>query len=491
MYWCGELVPILLLVLVILPVFVFLSRRNVTKENERKKRKLPPGPPGLPLIGNLHQLGEHPHRALWELSKLYGPLMHLQLCRQQAVVVSSGEIAEEILKTHDLTSSSRPDLASWKRFSYNSSDVALSPYGAAWRELKKILVVKLLSTRKVEGFRRVREEEVERTMNLISCLAAANEAVNLSELAHSLSKSITCRVAFGGRFDEGGPLQPKSKLHRILSETQALLAALYNIRELDFFLQEVIEAHANKSKMANDEEDIVDVLLRLQKEDISLTEDHVKGVLMNVLIGGTDTSSVTIEFAMAELVRNPSVMARAQEEVRSVVGEKGKIEETDIPLLNYVRSVVKETLRLHPVVPLIPRETTGHMTINGFEIPPKTRVMVNVWAIGRDPASWKRPDEFIPERFIDNPVDFKGQDFQFIPFGAGRRICPGLSFGVTTVQLKLANLLYAFNWEVPGGMGKESLSMEEASGITVHLKADLILRPTKYTNRVDRNYIEC
>lgn len=181
---------------------------------------------------------------------------------------------------------------------------------------------------------------------------------------------------------------------------------------------------------------------------------------------------------MAELIRNPRVMKKAQDEIRSCIMNKGKVAESDINQLEFLRVVVKETLRLHPPGPLlIPRETMSHFKLKGYDIEPKTRMQVNVWGIGRDPKIWKDPEVFWPERFIDSSVDFKGQHFEFLPFGAGRRGCPAIYMGTTMVELVLANLLYCFDWKLPNGMKEEDIDMEEAAGQTVYKKLALSLVP--------------
>ncbi|GKV50984.1 hypothetical protein SLEP1_g57662, partial [Rubroshorea leprosula] len=196
---------------------------------------------------------------------------------------------------------------------------------------------------------------------------------------------------------------------------------------------------------------------------------------------GSDTVAISMAWAMAELAKNPRVMKKAQEELRNSVGNKGKVSETDIEKLAYLKAVVKENWRLHPPVTLLaPREAITRFNISGYTIDRKTRIQVNVWAIGRDPNVWENPQEFYPERFLDSPFDFKGQNYEFLPFGSGRRICPGLRKAVAIVELTLANLLYCFDWKMPEGMTEEDICMEEEAGITVHKKVPLKLIPAEY-----------
>lgn len=198
--------------------------------------------------------------------------------------------------------------------------------------------------------------------------------------------------------------------------------------------------------------------------------------MQDMFLAGTDTSSTILVWIMAELIRNPSVMLRAQDEVREAVKGKAKVEESDLPKLMYLKLVVKEGFRLHPPVPLlVPRETTESCRIEGYHIPAKTRVFVNVRSIGRDQKHWKNPNEFQPERFLDSSIDFRGKHFELLPFGAGRRGCPGINFAVQMIELALANLLHRFDWELPPGVRREDLDMEEAFGLTMHKKLPLCL----------------
>jgi cytochrome P450 len=202
-----------------------------------------------------------------------------------------------------------------------------------------------------------------------------------------------------------------------------------------------------------------------------------------MFVAGTDTSSTALEWLMAELIKNPRIMKRAQEEVRRVVNKKSKIDVNDINKMDYLKCILKETLRLHPPLPLLlSRETLMNVKIGGYDIPEKTRVYINAWAIQRDPKVWERPEEFLPERFEDNPIDFKGQDFEFIPFGGGRRGCPGLTFGVASVEYVVANILYWLDWKLPGTSVKgEDLDMSEFNGLSVTKKIPLHLVPILYS----------
>ncbi|KAK9027746.1 hypothetical protein V6N11_067569 [Hibiscus sabdariffa] len=222
---------------------------------------------------------------------------------------------------------------------------------------------------------------------------------------------------------------------------------------------------------------------------IHLTEDHIKAILMDIFLAGIDTSAITMIWAVTELARKPTAMKKAQNEIRSCVGKKGKLTENDVSQLKYLKMIIKETFRLHPpTVLLLPREAASQLKIGDYDIYPRTRIAVNVWAIGRNPDIWDNPEEFIPERFIDSLIDFKGQHFELLPFGAGRRICPGMNMGTAVLELALANLLYFFDWKVPSGM---DIDMEEEVSIAVGKKEALTLIPVKYNIREDDETRHC
>ena len=194
----------------------------------------------------------------------------------------------------------------------------------------------------------------------------------------------------------------------------------------------------------------------------------------DMFAAGTESTSTVLEWTMSELVIHPEAMAKAQQEVRQVLGEKRAIiTNRDLGELHYLRMVIKEVLRLHPPGPLVPRQAREDCKMMGYNILKGTNVYVNVFGISRDPTYWKNPEEFKPERFENNSIDYNGTYFEYTPFGSGRRLCPGMLFSTSTLDIVLANLLYHFNWILPDGA---SLDMSEKFGLTVNKRYDLKLR---------------
>ncbi|KAJ4793943.1 hypothetical protein LUZ62_045189 [Rhynchospora pubera] len=224
---------------------------------------------------------------------------------------------------------------------------------------------------------------------------------------------------------------------------------------------------------------LLKVLLRSHDNEIlanPLDMESIKAIILDLFGAGSDTSTTTLEWAMPELLKNPTVMVKAQSEVRRLLEGSTTVSESDLDKLQYLHLVIKETLRLHPAGPLLlPRECREACRVFDYDIPKGTRVLVNAWAIGRDPKYWEDPEEFKPERFMNGNIDFKDADFEFIPFGSGRRICPGMSFGLASMELILASLLYHFDWELGNGLKPEEIDMSELFGITARRKTPLLL----------------
>ncbi|XP_050203269.1 cytochrome P450 83B1-like [Mercurialis annua] len=496
--------PILILFLLLLPIFIFFLFKK-----HHSSLHLPPGPKADLIFGNLKQLdNSNLPKYLWQLSKQYGDLMSLRLGMKPTLVVSSAKMAQEVLKTHDLEFCSRPRLSGLHKISYNGVDLAFSPYDAYWREMRKISVVHVFNSNRVQSFRDIREDEVRIMLEKISKLSEESKVVNLSELMMSVGSGTICRIAFGKRYEDGG--SEAKRFHNLLMELQVMFGSFYFsdyfpyvgyvidkmsgllsrldkvFHAFDDFYQELIDEHLDPNRnLSSDTENILDVLLQLKKDrsfKVQLNFNNVKAVLMNMFVAGTDTSAASVIWCMCFLLKYPTTMKKAQEEVRTLIGKKGFVNEDDIQNLPYLKAVIKEMMRLQPPVPLlIPRETVSKCSVGGYDIGAKTLVYVNALAIGRDPEAWENPLEFDPERFLKNDVDMKGQHYELIPFGAGRRICPGIFMGIANVEIALANLIYKFDWEMPDGMSAQDIHIDDVNpGIVVHKKGDLSLMAKTY-----------
>ncbi|PAN04407.1 hypothetical protein GQ55_1G062900 [Panicum hallii var. hallii] len=480
---------------------------KLTRRGDDSGLRLPPGPWRLPVIGSLHHLlgSPLPHRAMAGIARRLGaPLIYLRLGEVPVVVASSPDAAREFMKTHDVSFATRPWTPTMRVFVEDGEGLVFARYGALWRQLRKISILELLSARRVHSFRGVREEEARR---LVAAVAAAGEgaAVNVSERIAVLITDTAVRSMIGDRFErreeflenlaEGikitsgfnlCDLFPSSRLVRLVSGTERRAQANHrrNFELMDYAIKQHEQRRAAMVESADgtvEKEDLVDVLLRIQREgglEVPLTMGMIKAVILDLFGAGSETSANTLQWAMSELVRNPNVMQKAQAEVRGKLQGKPMVTEDDLADLRYTKLIIKETLRLHPVVPLlVPRECREPCKVMGYDVPKGTTVFVNVWAINRDPRYWDDAATFRPERFEAGTVDFKGTDFEYTPFGAGRRMCPGMAFAQASMELVLAALLYHFDWELPGGMPPDELDMAEEMGITVRRKHDLYLRP--------------
>ncbi|XP_072964105.1 cytochrome P450 71A1-like [Typha angustifolia] len=466
------------------------------------KANLPPSPPKLPFIGNLHQIGSFPHRSLRAISSKHGDLVLLRLGQIPTLLVSSADMAREIMRTQDAIFASRPALKVAQILLYDCMSLSFSPYGDRWKNLRKLSTAHLLSAKRVLSYKLGREEEVASMIRRVGEASRLSDPIDMGEELFALANDVVCRAVAGKCFREEG----RRHLFRMLiEENVSLFGEFYvedyfpslwwldgvfgssssrakkNVKKWDNLLDQMIKEHEDHGSRDGGEEDFVDVLLSLRKDpelEFELTEEHVKGLLVDMLAAGTDTTYVALEWAMAELVCSPEAMKKLQAEVRAATASQdGMVSASELNSMSYLKAVVKETLRLHPPAPLLlPRESIRDcIDLKGYHVAEGTRVIINAWAIGRDPRYWDAPDEFCPERFYNSEVDFKGCDFQLIPFGAGRRICPGMQFAVSTIELALANLVRGFDWELPRGLERTGLDMSEAPRFIICRKKRLQL----------------
>ncbi|KAJ3681457.1 hypothetical protein LUZ60_015946 [Juncus effusus] len=492
-------------------LIVALKRRFDKSKDPYSNKPLPPGPWQLPIIGSLHHLsGGLPHHRLRDLAlKNPSPLMLIRLGEVNTIVVSSREGAEEVMKVHDANFASRPVLIAAQIVGYNCTNIGFSPYGNYYKQLRKICTVELLSLKRVKSFGPVRAEEMGNMIRDVSAVAKEGEICNVSLTVKNLTSTIVSRAAFGKKNHNNQKflkiakqaLQivagfcivdsfPSFKYLDVLSGIRRKLEDIH--RQLDVIFDDILRDHqldrAN-GKVDQKDEDIVDVLLRIREEgdlELPLTLDNIKAVILDLFLGGTETSAAIIEWAMSELLRKPKELEKVQNEIRQIMKGRNKLEESDVAEFHCLKLAVKETFRLHPPGPmLVPRVAEKTCEILGYKIPAGTRVMINVYALGRDPRYWEDCESFKPERFMNNPIDFKGGNFEFLPFGAGRRSCPGMDFGLASVEFALANLLFYFDWKLPHGMKPGDLDMTETSGASATRKTELKLLVTQRVSLPD------
>ncbi|XP_037489119.1 premnaspirodiene oxygenase-like [Triticum dicoccoides] len=476
---------------------VALALQQLLKLAKKPSRRTPPRPWKLPVIGSLHHLmNVLPHRALRDLANVHGPLMMLQLGETPLVVASSKEMAREGTRT------------------------------------RKLYTTELLCTGRVLSFRHVREEEVMVRVEQIR-KAGPSTPVNLSLILHELTTAMLLRAAWGKTRIKNMPellagvrtgiaLSSGFSLpdlfqtwkRSVLAGVTGMKRSLESLHKtIDSVFEEVIEermcarAENVKTGAENVDENLVDVLIGMQEKGDSvfpIDKPRIKAFLLvrppqelsvllsrassselancsmqDTLAAGTGTSGSAMEWTMSELIRNPKVMAKLQEQVREAFRGKAVVTEGDMQAadIRYLKLVMKEALRLHPPAPLlVGRESIDVCEVDGYTIPAKSRVLVNVWAIGQDPKYWDAPEEFKPERFEKGDIDFMGSHYEFTTFGAGRRMCPGISYGLASMELALVSLLYHFDWSLPEGVSE--LDMGEAPGLGVRRRSPLLLRAT-------------
>nr|WET52779.1 cytochrome P450 76B128 [Ajuga reptans] len=458
-------------------------------------KKLPPGPTPLPLVGSLHLLGDQPHKSLTALSKTYGPLMCLRLGFINTVVVSSSAMAKEVLQKQDLAFSSRtiPDaIHAHDQFKYS---VVWLPVAPRWRSIRKALNSNMFSGSRLDANQHLRCRKVQELIAYCRKSSQAGNAVDVGRAAFRTSLNLLSNTIFSK--DLTDPYSDSAKEFKDLVWNIMVEAGKPNLVDFFPFLKQIdpqgirrrmtvhfgkvielfsglISERLEKGKRqiaeAAPASDVIDILLNASKEnpEDNIDRTHIERMCLDLFVAGTDTTSSTLEWAMAEALKNPETIKKAKAELEQVVGKGKVVDEADISRLPYLRCMVKETLRIHPPVPfLIPRRVEQDVEVCGYTVPANSQVFVNAWAIGRDAEVWESPLEFKPERFLESEIDMRGRDFELIPFGAGRRICPGLPLAVRMVPVMLGSLLNSFDWKLDGGIGPKELDMEEKFGITL------------------------
>ncbi|KAL9312967.1 hypothetical protein ACSQ67_018419 [Phaseolus vulgaris] len=476
-------------------------------------RKPPEAAGAWPLIGHLHlfgRSGQPLYEALGGLADKYGPIFSIRIGVHHAVVVSSWELAKECFTTLDVVVSSRPKFTAAKILTYDYASFAFSPYGDFWRDMHKITVSDLLSTRRGELLRGIRVSEVQSSLRELYITWVEKRGDLLVEMKQwfgNMNLNVILRMVAGKRYSVGsGDEERMRRIRRVLREFFNLLGVVVigdaipflgwldmggelkemrkTAAEMDSFISEWLEEHRQRrdSDGRKREEDFIDVLLSaLDGVDLAGydADTVIKATCLTLISAATDTTTATMTWALSLLLNNRHALKKVQDELDEHVGMEKLVNESDINKLVYLQAVVKESMRLHAAAPLPgPREFTNDCTLGGYHVQAGTRLILNSWKMQRDPRVWPNPLEFQPERFLSTHkgVDVKGQHFELLPFGGGRRSCPGMSFALQMTHLALAAFLQAFKVTT---LNNEPVDMSAIFGLTL-IKAtplQLLIQP--------------
>lgn len=491
-----------LFLLLVTFIFIILSYYLYQK----LRFKLPPGPRPLPVVGNLYDIKPVRFRCFADWSQAYGPIISVWFGSTLNVVVSNAELAKEVLKENDQQLADRHRSRSAAKFSREGQDLIWADYGPHYVKVRKVCTLELFSPKRLEALRPIREDEVTAMVESIykDCTLpeSSGQSLLVKKYLGAVAFNNITRLAFGKRFvNSEGVMDEQGKEFREIVANGLKLGAslamaehipwlrwLFPLDEAAFakhgarrdrLTRAIMEEHSlAREKSGGAKQHFVDALLTL-KDKYDLSEDTIIGLLWDMITAGMDTTAISVEWAMAELIKNPRVQQKAQEELDRVVGYERVLTETDFSNVPYLHCVAKEALRLHPPTPLmLPHRSNANVKIGGYDIPKGSIVHVNVWAVARDPAAWKNPLEFWPERFMEEDVDMKGHDFRLLPFGAGRRVCPGAQLGINLVTSMLGHLLHHFNWAPPHGLSPDEIDMGENPGLVTYMRTPLQAVPT-------------
>ncbi|KAJ8766134.1 hypothetical protein K2173_021651 [Erythroxylum novogranatense] len=470
----------------------------ILKHLKPPRPPLPPGPFPLPILGNILQLGSQPLMTLTQFAHIYGPLFSLRLGSQLLIVGSSREAAMEILKTHDKILSGRyvPHMAITKSPEVNKLSLGwVFECNETWKYLRTMCKNELFSSKALESQACIRAEKITEMVGFIKKMEG--KVVGIRELVtatvfNTLSNILVSKdlisLDLEHETSDGGMSEIFNSIAELAStpnisdfypilgrfDIQGLQKKTVELHERSFGMCKAIirERRDQKRRDGSGRRDFLDTLISNGSSD-----EQINVLLLELLSAGTDTGSTTIEWMVAELMKNPECMKRAQEEIVSKLKD-GSLSESHLPHFTYLQACLKETLRLHPPGPfLLPHRAIDSCQAMNYTIPKNSQVLVNFWAIGRDPKTWKEPTIFDPDRFLYSKLDFKGNDFEFIPFGSGRRICPGLPMAAKQVPLVVAFLIHLFDWSLPPGKNPTKLDMTEKYGLTLRRQQPLLLVP--------------
>ncbi|KAM3341299.1 cytochrome 76A1 [Capsicum galapagoense] len=473
---------------------------------------LPPGPNGLPIFGNIFDLaGSEPYKKIANLKDKFGPILWLKIgYSMDIMVIQTAKSSSELFKNHDVTFCDRNIIDVNLAHNFYQGSMALAPYGNYWRFLRRIWTVEMFVNKRISETTRVRRECMDKMLGWIDKKASlgGGEGIEVTRYVFLASFNMLGKLFLSKDLVADPESEQGSEFFNAMKGIMEW-AGVPNISDIFPFLKifdlqglrkkmerdmgkakEIIKKFIEERKKGDENtsnKDLLDVLLNFngsgKDEPAKLSEHEVTVTILEMFLAGTETTSSSVEWALTELLCHPHAMDKVKLEISQVIGPNKKFEECDIDSLPYMQAVLKESLRLHPPLPfLIPRKAIQDTEFMGYDVPKGTQVLVNAWAIGRDPECWDDdddPSEFKPERFLDSNVDVKGQNYELIPFGAGRRMCVGLPLGHRMIHFALGSLLHEFDWELPHNVSPKSINMEESMGITARKKQPLKVIPKR------------
>ncbi|KAK4486122.1 hypothetical protein RD792_008790, partial [Penstemon davidsonii] len=466
-------------------VLVHFSEYFIYLSNLQKSlcaRKIPfaakPSPAvALPILGHLYLLKPPLHRNLHRLSQISGPIFSLKFGVRRVVVVSSADLVEECFTNrNDIVFSNRPKIQVDKYIAYNQGTMSGAPYGEHWRSLRRVSAQEILSTGRLKALLHIRKDEIQRLLlNLHTISDLGFSKVDLRPKLSELTFNVMMRMIAGKRcsgeegknflklitqvFELGHATNPQDFLPFLewidFGGFKKKMVALGE--QLDRFFQSLVDEHRREKRNT-----MIGHLLSLQESQGEFYSDlTIKGIIFSMLIAGTDTSSITIEWAMSLLLNHPDVLEKARRELETQVGFHRLIDEEDLSNLPYLHNIILETFRLFPAGPmLVPRESSEDCKVGGYDIPCGTILFVNAWAIHRNPEVWDEATNFKPERFVGKEVEAHN----LMPFGMGRRSCPGVALAHKIVGLALGSLIQCFEWE---RVSLEQVDLAEGTGLSM------------------------
>ncbi|KAI5055574.1 hypothetical protein GOP47_0029095 [Adiantum capillus-veneris] len=467
-------------------LFLIIIVSIVALQLFKPKLHLPPGPIAVPIFGNWLQVGDDlNHENLSEMAKKYGEVFLLRMGQRNLIVVSSPELAKEVLHTQGVEFGSRTRNVVFDIFTGKGQDMVFTVYGDHWRKMRRIMTVPFFTNKVVQLSRTHWEEEIDSAIADIKANPdAATTGVVVRRRLQMLMYNNMFRMMFNRRFDkEDDPLF--LELKRLNGERSRLAQSFeYNygdfipilrpfLRKYLRLCQKVKDERLNLFRNfieerkritsvkppSNDEKCAIDHILDAEKNG-EITYDNVLYIVENINVAAIETTLWTIEWGLAELVNNPDIQKRVRDELNSVLGHGVPLTEPDIPKLPYLNAVVKEAMRLHMAIPLlVPHMNLHQARLGGYDIPAESKILVNAWYLANNPETWEKPEVFNPDRFLGpEKIDASGNDFRFLPFGVGRRSCPGIILAIPIVSLVLGRLIQSLELLPPPGQSKVDMT---------------------------------